>query len=82
MAIGCQGGRKAGIPGEDAQGVLTGIDSYTRLTATKAQSFRRTVVIGGGNVAIDVARSAVRAGSSGGFHVLLRKPRHYAGGGR
>ena len=26
IAIGCQGGRKAGIPGEDAQGVMTAVD--------------------------------------------------------
>lgn len=64
IAIGCQGGRLAGVPGEDAQGVLTGVDflyqvnndENTRLTG-------KTVVVGGGNVAIDVARSALRAGS-------------------
>lgn len=65
LAIGCQGGRKAGIPGEDALDVLTGVaflhmvnkDEDTKLTG-------RTVVVGGGNVAVDVARSAVRAGSA------------------
>lgn len=65
LAIGCQGGRKAGIPGEDAPDVLTGVaflhmvnkDEDTKLTG-------RTVVVGGGNVAVDVARSAVRAGSA------------------
>ena len=33
IAIGCQGGRKAGIPGEDAQGVMTAVDIV--LTATR-----------------------------------------------
>jgi NADPH-dependent glutamate synthase beta subunit-like oxidoreductase len=63
VAIGCQGGRKAGVPGEDGAGVESGIaflravnqDHTVRLDGD-------TVVIGGGNVAVDVARSAVRAG--------------------
>lgn len=64
LAIGCQGGRRAGIPGEDAQGVLTGIDFLHRMnTDQTARLTGRTVIVGGGNVAVDVARSAVRAGS-------------------
>lgn len=64
LAIGCQGGRRAGIPGEDAQGVLTGIDFLHRMnTDQMARLTGRTVIVGGGNVAVDVARSAVRAGS-------------------
>ena len=65
VAIGCQGGRKAGISGEDADGVLTGVDFLKMVnTDENAKLSGRTVVIGGGNVAVDVARSAVRAGSS------------------
>ncbi len=65
LAIGCQGGRKVGVPGEDAQGVLTGVEFLHMVSdneETKLQG--RTVVIGGGNVAIDVARCAVRSGST------------------
>ncbi len=64
IAIGCQGGRSAGIPGEDAKGVMTAVD-FLR-TVGEDESYQvagRTVVIGGGNVAIDVARTSGRCGS-------------------
>ncbi|MDF2822386.1 MAG: pyridine nucleotide-disulfide oxidoreductase, partial [Clostridiales bacterium] len=65
LAIGAQAGRSLGIEGEDAEGVITGIDFLCRANLgenTKLEG--KTVVIGGGNVAIDVARMAVRTGSS------------------
>lgn len=65
IAIGAQGGRKTGIPGEDANGVTTGVEFLrnANLNEDSVQLNGRTVVIGGGNVAIDVARTALRAGS-------------------
>ena len=64
IAIGCQGGRGVGVPGEDAAGVETGVDFLRRVNldpeATKLCG--DTVVIGGGNVAVDVARAAERCG--------------------
>lgn len=65
VAIGAQDGRRAGIPGEEAEGVLTGLE-FLRSVNQDAADVRlagRTVVIGGGNVAVDVARTALRAGS-------------------
>ena len=65
LAIGCQGGRKANIPGEDAEGVMTSVD-FLR-TVGENQNYQvegRTVVVGGGNVAIDVARTSSRCGAS------------------
>lgn len=63
IAIGCQGGRKAGVPGEDAAGVLTGVEFLHMVNTDETTSLTgRTIVVGGGNVAVDVARSAVRAG--------------------
>lgn len=66
IAIGCQGGRMAGVSGEDAAGVETGVDFLRRVNICKdlVHLDGSTVVIGGGNVAIDVARTAVRCGSS------------------
>jgi NADPH-dependent glutamate synthase beta subunit-like oxidoreductase len=65
VAIGLQGGRKVGLPGEDAIGIETGVDFLRRINLDTEQRISgKTVVIGGGNVAIDVARSAIRAGAS------------------
>ncbi len=65
LAIGAQGGRKLGIEGEDGEGVYTGVD-FLRKVACHEQTVLDgdTVVIGGGNVAIDVARTAVRTEAS------------------
>ncbi|MBO4911667.1 MAG: FAD-dependent oxidoreductase, partial [Butyrivibrio sp.] len=64
IAIGCQGGRKAGIPGEDAEGVVTAVDFLHAVTDDETLKVEGdAVVIGGGNVAIDVSRSAVRCGA-------------------
>ncbi len=65
IAIGMQGGRMAGVPGEDAEGVQTGVDFLRNVNQDHSVKLNgETVVIGGGNVAIDVARTAVRAGAS------------------
>jgi NADPH-dependent glutamate synthase beta subunit-like oxidoreductase/Fe-S-cluster-containing hydrogenase component 2 len=65
VAIGMQGGRLAGVPGEDAAGVQTGVDFLRTINQDHSIKLSGdTVVIGGGNVAIDVARTAVRAGAS------------------
>ncbi|MBO4392609.1 MAG: FAD-dependent oxidoreductase, partial [Clostridia bacterium] len=64
IAIGMQGGRLAGVPGEDAEGVETGVSFLRRINGDHSVRLNgKTVVVGGGNVAIDVAGSALRAGS-------------------
>lgn len=63
IAIGCQGGRKAGVPGEDAKGVYTAVEFLREAGEKEAFSLGNdVVVIGGGNVAIDAARTAGRCG--------------------
>ena len=64
IAIGLQGGRMAGVPGEDAEGVEAGV-KFLRRTALKGgvKLSGDAVVIGGGNVAVDVARTALRSTS-------------------
>lgn len=65
IAIGCQGGRKAGIPGEDADGVMSAVDFLRIVGEDESYPVQgRTVVVGGGNVAIDVARTSSRLGAS------------------
>lgn len=62
LAIGLQGGRMAGVPGEDAKGVESGVSFLRRINQDNRVTLNGdVVVIGGGNVAADVARSAARA---------------------
>ena len=64
IAIGCQGGRKAGVPGEDAQGVATAVELLREAGVNESYPIEGdVVVIGGGNVAIDVARTSSRCGA-------------------
>lgn len=63
LAIGAQGIRKLGIPGEDIPGVFHGVEFLKAINLGGAPALSGNVlVIGGGNVAVDVARSAVRTG--------------------
>lgn len=61
MAIGAQSGRSLRLEGEEAEGVVTGVDFLREVNlGNKAKLDGKVIVIGGGNVAIDVARTAVR----------------------
>jgi NADPH-dependent glutamate synthase beta subunit-like oxidoreductase/NAD-dependent dihydropyrimidine dehydrogenase PreA subunit len=65
LAIGAQSGRKLGIEGEDGEGVATGVDFLRDVNLGREVKLEgNVVVIGGGNVAIDVARTATRVGAS------------------
>lgn len=64
LAIGAQGGRKAGVPGEEAENVEMAVDFLRKVAGrTDFKVPGKAVVIGGGNVAIDVARTAARCGA-------------------
>ena len=64
IAIGCQRGRLPGIPGESSKGVYSAVE-FLRAAAegNGLQVPGKTVVVGGGNVAIDAARTAHRCGA-------------------
>lgn len=63
LAIGAQAGRMLGIEGEDAEGAIAGIEFVRNVNlGTDNKLSGKVIVIGGGNVAIDVARNAVRVG--------------------
>ena len=64
VAIGCQGGRLPGIPGETLKGTTTAIDFLREANTGKTKVSGKVVVVGGGNVAIDAARVAMRSGAS------------------
>ena len=64
IAAGLQYGGKLNIPGDDAEGVMSGIDFSKKVySGESAGSLGRVVVIGGGNIGADVARTAVRQGA-------------------
>ncbi|GAB6096212.1 FAD-dependent oxidoreductase [Desulfatiferula olefinivorans] len=65
LAIGAQSGRNLGIDGEDTDGVMTGVDFLRKVNLGEEITLDgKTLVLGGGNVAIDVARTATRVGAS------------------
>ena len=65
IAIGAQAGRKLGIEGEDAKGVIPGVEFVRNVNLGEDVHLSgKVVVIGGGNVAIDVARNATRVGAN------------------
>jgi NADPH-dependent glutamate synthase beta subunit-like oxidoreductase len=64
VAIGCQGGRLPGIPGDSLPGTSTAIDFLHGANTGKVKVSGKVVVVGGGNVAIDAARVAMRSGAS------------------
>ena len=64
LAIGAHQNLQLNIPGEDAQGVIPGVGFLRRSNLGGiAKLDGRVVVVGGGDVAIDAARSALRLGS-------------------
>ena len=73
--LGAQGGRKLGIPGENTEGVIPGVDFLRQVNLGKgAELSGNVVIIGGGNVAIDVARTATRQGAANTMLYCLEKP--------
>ena len=65
VSIGAHVDRKIGIEGEDADGVLSAVEMLRGIGDNDMPDFTGldVVVVGGGNVAMDVARSAVRLGA-------------------
>ena len=66
ISIGAHTDKKIGLPGEDAVGVISAVEMLGTLAdgGTVDLAGKRVCVIGGGNVAMDVTRSAIRLGAS------------------
>ncbi len=65
IAIGCQGGRLPGVPGETAVGTDIAVNFLHKATVDQNQKLEgNVVVVGGGNVAVDCARTAMRFGAA------------------
>ena len=72
VAIGAQKSSKLRIPGEELQGVYGGVDFLREVNlGNKPELGKKCAVIGGGNVAMDVCRTAVRLGAE--TYVIYRR---------
>ena len=72
VAIGAQKSSKLRIPGEDLTGVYGGVDFLREVNlGNKPEIGKKCAVIGGGNVAMDVCRTAVRLGAE--TYVIYRR---------
>lgn len=75
LAIGTQQGMKLNIPGEDSKGVITAVDFLRDVALGKHVDVgEKVAVIGGGNSAIDAARTAKRLGAKEAL-ILYRRSR-------
>ena len=65
VAIGAHNYKMIGIDGEESEGVISAVDMLRGIGDDKMPDFegKRVVVVGGGNVAMDVARTAMRLGA-------------------
>jgi NADPH-dependent glutamate synthase beta subunit-like oxidoreductase/Pyruvate/2-oxoacid:ferredoxin oxidoreductase delta subunit len=74
LGLGAQQGRGLGLPGEDGPSVWTGTDYLARVNCGEEVDLGRSVVvIGGGNSAVDAARTARRTGAE--VTILYRRTR-------
>ena len=65
IAIGAHQDKKVGIPGEDSKNVMSAVEMLRAIGDNEMPDFtgKQVVVIGGGNVAMDVTRSSIRLGA-------------------
>ncbi|OFW67696.1 MAG: pyridine nucleotide-disulfide oxidoreductase [Actinobacteria bacterium RBG_16_68_21] len=74
LAIGAHRGLPLGIPGEDAEGVVSGVDYLRTINLGLPQTTgKRVAIVGGGNTALDAARTARREHAE--VTVLYRRTR-------
>jgi NADH-quinone oxidoreductase subunit F len=75
VAVGAQESARLGAPGEEAQGVYDALSFLREAYAGEIKELKgRVVVIGGGNAAVDSARTALRLGAES-VRILYRRTR-------
>lgn len=76
LAVGAHRDQNMGVPGEQLKGVVSGVELLRDLNLGSGPDMKgkKIAVIGGGNVAMDVARSAIRKGAEE-VHVIYRRTR-------
>jgi putative selenate reductase len=76
LGLGAQEGRRLGIPGEEAEGVLDALELLRRLRVGAPPALgSRVLVVGGGNSAMDAARAARRCSGVGTVELVYRRTR-------
>jgi len=77
VAVGAQEGVKLGVPGEDAEGVMDNLDFLSAVRRGETIDLgKKVVIIGGGNSAMDAARTAKRlVGPNGEVNLIYRRTR-------
>jgi len=75
LALGAHKGYDLAVEGDDAEGVRQGVEFLREVNLTgKTKVGRKVLIVGGGNVAIDVARAAVRLGAES-VQIVYRRTR-------
>ena len=74
IAIGAHTDNKLGLEGEDSENVISAVDMLRKIGDGEYPDFtgKRVIVVGGGNVAMDAARSALRLGAETVYIVYRR----------
>ena len=73
LAIGAQKSSPIGVPGEELEGVFGGVDFLREVNLGNMPAIgKKCAVIGGGNVAMDVCRTAVRCGADETYIIYRR----------
>ncbi len=74
VGVGFQYGSKLGIPGENSQGVIDGISFLRKVTnGEKIDLGENVYIVGGGNVAMDAARTAWRVSEGSKVNIVYRR---------
>ncbi|MGB9886509.1 MAG: NADH-quinone oxidoreductase subunit NuoF [Moorellales bacterium] len=76
LAVGAHGSQPLGVEGEELSGVYSGVDFLREVNLGRAPELagKTVAVVGGGNVAIDAARTALRLGAKE-VHLVYRRRR-------
>ena len=74
ISVGSQASRKLGVEGEDKKGVTYGVEFLRAAAGANKPALKgKVIVIGGGNVAVDCARTALRLGAKNVSMVCLEQ---------
>ncbi len=75
LAVGASVSQKLGVPGDDLEGVIGAVEFLREVNlGARRKVGKKVAVIGGGNAAVDAARTALRLGAKE-VHIIYRRQR-------